>query len=164
MTAAEPRLPHLHNKLGEVYLTMKRYPEALAAFEKALEIDSESPMACAGIARAQLELGDPQAALDQALIAAELVHYFPRVHFTIGKALLQLGDSQGAIEALSWKVGTVLIALGGMHFFNLYIFSRIRRRGVLAYAPPPVLPDGCTIVREPVGAGQPPFHSITERA
>src|SRR5205823_14038831 len=35
---------------------------------------------------------------------------------------------QSGIEALSWKVGLVLLVLGGMHFFNLYIFSRIRRR------------------------------------
>lgn len=74
---------------------------------------------------------------------------------------LELGyeveSMQGAIEALSWKVGTVLVVLGGMHFFNLYVFSRIRRRGVLAYAPPPVLPDGCTIVREPDEAGRMPY-------
>jgi hypothetical protein len=72
-----------------------------------------------------------------------------------------VADVQGAIEALSWKVGTVLVVLGGMHFFNLYVFSRIRRRGVLAYAPPPVLPDGCTMVREPDAAVQMPFRSIT---
>lgn len=71
-----------------------------------------------------------------------------------------VANVQGAIEALSWKVGTVLVVLGGMHFFNLYVFSRIRRRSVLAYAPPPVLPDGCTIVREPDTAGQMPFRSI----
>jgi hypothetical protein len=73
----------------------------------------------------------------------------------------EVANVQGAIEALSWKVGTVLVMLGGMHFFNLYVFSRIRRRGVLAYAPPPVLPDGCTIVREPDAAGRAPFRSIT---
>lgn len=32
-----------------------------------------------------------------------------------------------AIEALSWKVGLVLMVLGGMHFFNLFVFGRIRR-------------------------------------
>jgi hypothetical protein len=71
---------------------------------------------------------------------------------------------RGAIEALSWKVGAVLVALGGMHFFKLFVFSRIRRRGVLAYAPPPVLPDGCTMVAEPVETGRMPFRSVTERA
>ena len=34
----------------------------------------------------------------------------------------------GAIEALSHKVGLVLLVLGGMHFFNLLVFSRLRRR------------------------------------
>ncbi len=32
------------------------------------------------------------------------------------------------IESLSWKVGLVLLVLGGMHFFNLFIFSRIHRK------------------------------------
>jgi hypothetical protein len=46
-----------------------------------------------------------------------------------------------AIEAVATKVGHVLLVLGGMHFFNLYVFSRIRRRAVLRNAPPPVMPD-----------------------
>jgi hypothetical protein len=72
-----------------------------------------------------------------------------------------VGSLQEAIEALSWKVGAALVVLGGMHFFNLYVFSRIRRRGLLAYAPPPVLPDGCTVVREPEETGRMPFRAIT---
>jgi len=75
----------------------------------------------------------------------------------------EIGNMQGAIEALSWKVGTVLVTLGGMHFFNLYVFSRIRRRGVLSYAPPPVLPDGCAIVREPEGVETMPFRGLAGR-
>jgi hypothetical protein len=71
-----------------------------------------------------------------------------------------VADLQGAIEALSRKVGTVLVALGGMHFFNLYVLSRIRRRSALASTPPP-FHDGCAIVHEPDGAGRTPFHSIT---
>jgi hypothetical protein len=35
---------------------------------------------------------------------------------------------QGSIEALSRKVGMVLVVLGAMHFFNLFVFSRIRQR------------------------------------
>src|SRR5262244_3661978 len=53
-----------------------------------------------------------------------------------------------SIEALSWKVGLVSLVLGGMHLFNLYVFSRIRRRALLPDAPPPVGPDACTAVRE----------------
>ena len=40
----------------------------------------------------------------------------------------EINSAQEGIEALSWKVGLVLLVLGGMHFFNLYVFSRIRRR------------------------------------
>lgn len=65
---------------------------------------------------------------------------------------LQLGyevtGMRGTIEALSSKIGVVLLVLGGLHFGNLYIFNRIRRRALLPDMPPPVLPDGCTIVRE----------------
>ena len=60
----------------------------------------------------------------------------------------QVADAREAIEALSSKIGVVLLVLGGMHFGNLYIFSRMRRRAVLPDAPPPVTPDGCTFVRE----------------
>jgi hypothetical protein len=52
---------------------------------------------------------------------------------------------QGAIEALSSKIGFVLLMLGGMHFFNLYVFSRIRRRATLPGGFPPVEPDACAV-------------------
>ena len=56
---------------------------------------------------------------------------------------------QGAIEALSSKIGFVLLMLGGMHFFNLYVFSRIRRRASLPGGFPPIEPDACTPVAQP---------------
>ena len=39
-------------------------------------------------------------------------------------------DARGSIEALSSKVGFVLVVLGGMHFFNLFVFSRMRKRAI----------------------------------
>jgi TRAP-type C4-dicarboxylate transport system permease large subunit len=50
-------------------------------------------------------------------------------------------DLPEAIEALSTKVGLVLLVLGVMHFFNLYVFSRLRRRAMLKAVKPPVLPE-----------------------
>jgi hypothetical protein len=35
---------------------------------------------------------------------------------------------RSAIELVSDKIGIVLLVLGGMHFFNLYVFSRMRKR------------------------------------
>jgi hypothetical protein len=40
----------------------------------------------------------------------------------------EISNTQQGIEALSYKVGLVLLVLGGMHFFNLLIFQRIHRR------------------------------------
>ena len=58
---------------------------------------------------------------------------------------LKYGDrpstASGAIEAFSSKIGLVLLVLGGMHFFNLYLFSRLRRRAMLRQEPPPVAPQ-----------------------
>lgn len=51
-------------------------------------------------------------------------------------------DVQGLLEALSTKVGAVLLILGGMHFFNLYVFSKMRKRALLHGAPPPIPPQG----------------------
>lgn len=55
-----------------------------------------------------------------------------------------VGTPRAAIELLSSKVGTVLFLLGIMHFFNLYLFSRFRRRALdrLPTATPPIAPTG----------------------
>jgi hypothetical protein len=43
----------------------------------------------------------------------------------------------------------VLLVLGGMHFFNLFIFSRMRRRShVHPNNYPPVTPDTFTAVNQ----------------
>ena len=51
-------------------------------------------------------------------------------------------DAQTALEVLSSKVGLVLVVLGIMHFFNLFVFSKLRRRGMQHRAVPPILPPG----------------------
>lgn len=51
-------------------------------------------------------------------------------------------NAQEALESLSTKVGLVLLVLGGMHFFNLAVFAKMRRRGLLHRQPPPVAPQG----------------------
>jgi hypothetical protein len=46
---------------------------------------------------------------------------------------LKYGDkprsTQEAIEFLSTKIGLVLVVLGGMHFFNIFNFAKLRRKG-----------------------------------
>lgn len=51
-------------------------------------------------------------------------------------------DTVEAIEFFSTKIGFVLLVLGAMHFLNMYIFTRMRRRAMLRHEPPPVEPEG----------------------
>jgi hypothetical protein len=46
-----------------------------------------------------------------------------------------------AIEMVSNKLGVVLLVLGAMHFLNIYVFNRLRRRGEEPFLPPPLPPD-----------------------
>jgi hypothetical protein len=46
-----------------------------------------------------------------------------------------------AIETLAVKLGALLLSLGALHFANMFLFHRIRRRGQLRLAPPPVKPQ-----------------------
>ena len=54
----------------------------------------------------------------------------------------QLDTMRTAVEMVSGKIGFALLVLGGMHFFNLYVFSRIRRRMQEANEQPPIPADG----------------------
>jgi hypothetical protein len=53
-----------------------------------------------------------------------------------------LDAGREAVELLSDKIGTVLLVLGVMHFFNLFLFSRFRRRALESgpFGLPPVPP------------------------
>jgi hypothetical protein len=66
--------------------------------------------------------------------------------FNLGYAALIMKAEQAttalaACEVLAWKLGALLISLGVMHFSNLYVFHRIRRRAQLALLAPPVAPQ-----------------------
>lgn len=51
-------------------------------------------------------------------------------------------DTRGIFEALSTKLGVVLLVLGVMHLGNVYVLNRIRRRGMLEREQvPPVAPQ-----------------------
>jgi len=44
------------------------------------------------------------------------------------KTTSHIESYQGMIEALSFKLGLIILVLGFMHFFNLLLFFRLRRR------------------------------------
>ena len=55
---------------------------------------------------------------------------------------MEVMEVRGIFEALSGKLGIVMLVLGGMHFFNLFLFTCMRRRAKVEGSGPPVLPRG----------------------
>lgn len=49
--------------------------------------------------------------------------------------------AEAVFETLSTKIGIVLLVLGAMHFFNLYVFNKMRKRALLHTTPPPIAPE-----------------------
>ena len=48
----------------------------------------------------------------------------------------QIDSVRAVIELFCDKLGVVLVGLGAMHFFNLYVFNRLRLRGRADMRPP----------------------------
>ncbi len=48
-------------------------------------------------------------------------------------------DMVEGVEYIATKLGIVVLVLGAMHFFNMFNFSKMRKKG-LGHSSPPVLP------------------------
>lgn len=44
------------------------------------------------------------------------------------KIFTEINSTQVVVEALSLKLGAIILILGGMHFFNLFVFFKLRKR------------------------------------
>lgn len=81
---------------GEVLQQMRRWEEARAAFNEALEIDPETPAALIGLARTDLAERKFSDAVEHARRSLGLVFFQPRSHYLHGMALYRLGDWEDA--------------------------------------------------------------------
>jgi predicted AlkP superfamily phosphohydrolase/phosphomutase/tetratricopeptide (TPR) repeat protein len=97
--------PLMCNQLGRAYLQFEHWDEAAAAFRKSLESEPDNPAAFDGLARVHLERGEPEGAVEKALQAVGLLHFFPEAHFHLGTGLERLGKTREAIAAYEAALG-----------------------------------------------------------
>ncbi|MCY0952911.1 hypothetical protein [Streptomyces sp. H27-S2] len=72
---------------------------------------------------------------------------FVTLYLRSGETIL---NARGLFEALSLKLGVVLLVLGVMHLGNVWVLNKMRRRGIMERQQiPPVAPQGWTA---PAGA------------
>lgn len=57
------------------------------------------------------------------------------------KVTESIADARAVIEMLSIKIGIIILILGAMHFFNLYIFFTLRKRATLKGNPRQPFPN-----------------------
>ncbi len=69
----------------------------------------------------------------------------------------QVSDLTGLFEALSVKIGIVMLMLGLIHFMNVWVFNSIRRRSrAESLRTPPLPPQGYLPPQGPFQAAYPP--------
>ena len=96
-----PTMAGLQSRLGAVLHEVGQFERAASAFRAALAENSDDVKARVGLARTHLRTGEPEAALDEAMTAAELVHNLPGAHHIIGESLVELGRPADAVQALT---------------------------------------------------------------
>jgi tetratricopeptide (TPR) repeat protein len=87
------------NRIGEVFLQAKAWDEAESVFRRSLDLQEDNPTAHDGLAQVFLERDEFALAIEQALLAVGLIHYFPKAHHHLGLALHGAGREQEAIAA-----------------------------------------------------------------
>ncbi len=93
--------PTIYIQIGNSYLKMGKWDEALKAFTQALEIDAENDIAFHGKAIAYIRKEEYPQAVEAALASLNILYQRPLVHYHLGEALYKYGDYENAEKAFS---------------------------------------------------------------
>lgn len=96
--------PDLDCMLGTVYIHLKRLDDAERIFQRAAATDPHDARAQHGLAQVALNRENFESAVEHALTAVGLHHFFPDAHYTLGVALTWMKDYPHAIKALEIAV------------------------------------------------------------
>jgi len=114
-------------QLGQVYLRMRRNEEAVRAFEKALDIDSDNALAHEGLATALARLRRYEDAADHGLTAVELIHDLPSAHLRLGVTLTRLELYEQAVVAFETCLKLAPMTPAAHRFLAMIYRTRLGR-------------------------------------
>ncbi len=97
---AEPRRPSLHIQIGETLVALRQWPEAEAAFRRALALDPRNPHAHLGVAKACLRQDRVEEGVAEALESVGYLYQNPMAHYILGLGLLRMKQYFRAVEAV----------------------------------------------------------------
>jgi tetratricopeptide (TPR) repeat protein len=87
------------NRLGQLFLELKTWDDAERAFQRSLAIMPENAVALDGLAQVSMVRRQFLEAIEHALGAVGLLHFFPAAHFHLAEALCGAGRPVEAIAA-----------------------------------------------------------------
>ncbi len=119
---ADSRLPGLQTQIGLTHLRMRRWPEAEAAYQRALDLNSDDPLPHLGVAHCHLRAERFEAAAESALRALGLRFDLPMAHYYLGVALARLGDGPRAIQAFEASL-RLLPGFAGTHRYLAALYT-----------------------------------------
>ncbi|MBU2546912.1 MAG: tetratricopeptide repeat protein [Proteobacteria bacterium] len=96
MLQGRTRMAGIHTEMGQAYLDLGRYSEAVEAFEEAIKYDQWLPRAQSGLGLAYLRLGRPNEAGKALEKALSLDPHNDRTYYYLGESLLQDEDHERA--------------------------------------------------------------------
>ncbi len=96
---ANPNVSAIHAQLGDNYLFLRKWKEAMDQYQKAIALDVDNALAYQGLSTVYRRLGQNQETVDAALQALSLLHRLPVAHFNLGVALTRSGENERAIIA-----------------------------------------------------------------
>lgn len=99
--AIDPNHPQLGHKQGEIYFALNRLEEAEKAFKRILKKNPDDAFAHNGRARIFIQRKQYDEAIESALEAVGLLHFFPEAHYYLGVALASSKREEDAIAAFT---------------------------------------------------------------
>jgi tetratricopeptide (TPR) repeat protein len=91
--------PDTYTVIGQTWARMRRWPQALGAFQQAVAINPDDPRAHTGMAEALLGLRRNREAAEHAMDAIGLRFHLPAAHLLLGVALFRLRELDGSRKA-----------------------------------------------------------------
>ena len=101
--AIRPR-PHTHNLIAYSYYSKKSYPEALKAYNSALELDPGNPASLCGMGTTFMAMGEADSAYAYYLKALERDSFFYYTYAHIGSYFYKKEQNKRAIEFYDYSV------------------------------------------------------------
>ena len=88
--------PELWYRIGFINHSLGRFESAQNAYDKAIEIEPDRAKFHTALAENYIEINEYEEAIESALTSIELVKYYSKAHYILGRALEKVGDLDNA--------------------------------------------------------------------